>query len=144
MPKRLKSWIVIRVWFEFSLKWSITFKTLNYTYSQLKKVQKHLLQVWNASKQLSSKNFKWVKTKTWIFKKKVRWKKLEYIFQIINFFKNSPVFGYFSLSKLLISFQQLPPLDTRHKLIVHKTFRRRPRRLLYALFTFSLGPISRG
>ena len=34
------------------------------------------------------------------------------------------------------------PLDTGHKLNVHKTFRRRPGRLLNVLCTFSLRPVS--
>ena len=36
------------------------------------------------------------------------------------------------------------PLDTERKLNVHKTFRRRPGRLLSVLCTFSLRPVSRG
>ena len=36
------------------------------------------------------------------------------------------------------------PLDTGRKLDVHKTFRRRPGRLLNVLWTFSLRPVSRG
>ena len=34
-------------------------------------------------------------------------------------------------------------MDTRRKLNVHKTFRRRPRRLLNVLCTFNLRPVSR-
>ena len=36
------------------------------------------------------------------------------------------------------------PVDTEHKLNVHKTFRRRPGRLLNVSFTFNLGPVSTG
>ena len=36
------------------------------------------------------------------------------------------------------------PLDTGHKLNVHKTFRRRPGRLLNVLCKFKLRPVSRG
>ena len=36
------------------------------------------------------------------------------------------------------------PIDTRRKLNVHKTFRRRPRRLLNVLCTFNLRPVSKG
>ena len=36
------------------------------------------------------------------------------------------------------------PLDTGRKLNVHKTFRRRPGRLLNVLCTFNLRPVSRG
>ena len=36
------------------------------------------------------------------------------------------------------------PVDTRRKLNVHKTFRRRPRRLLSFLCTFNLRPVSTG
>ena len=36
------------------------------------------------------------------------------------------------------------PIDTGRKLNVHKTFRRRPRRLLNALCTFNLRPVSTG
>ena len=36
------------------------------------------------------------------------------------------------------------PIDTGRKLNVHKTFRRRPGRLLNVLFTFSLHPVSTG
>ena len=36
------------------------------------------------------------------------------------------------------------PVDTGHKLNVHKTFRRRPGRLLNVICTFSLGPVSTG
>ena len=36
------------------------------------------------------------------------------------------------------------PVDTRRRLNVHKTFRRRPRRLLNALCTFNLRPVSMG
>ena len=35
-------------------------------------------------------------------------------------------------------------VDTGHKLNVHKTFRRRPGRLLNVLCTFNLGPVSTG
>ena len=38
----------------------------------------------------------------------------------------------------------LHPLDTRRKLNVDKMFRRRPGRLVNLLFTFNLGPVSRG
>ena len=34
------------------------------------------------------------------------------------------------------------PVDTGHKLNVHKTFRRRPGRLLNVLYTFNLRPVS--
>ena len=36
------------------------------------------------------------------------------------------------------------PVDTGRKLNVHKTFRRRPRRLLNVLYTFNLRPVSTG
>ena len=36
------------------------------------------------------------------------------------------------------------PVDTGRKLNVHKTFRRRPVRLLNVLYTFNLRPVSRG
>ena len=36
------------------------------------------------------------------------------------------------------------PVDTRRKLNVHKTFRRRPGRLLNVLCTFNLHPVSTG
>ena len=36
------------------------------------------------------------------------------------------------------------PLDTERKLNVHKTFRKRPGRLLSVLCTFNLRPVSRG
>ena len=36
------------------------------------------------------------------------------------------------------------PLDTGRKLIVHKTFRRRPGHLLNVMFTFNLHPVARG
>ena len=36
------------------------------------------------------------------------------------------------------------PVDTGHKLDVHKTFRRRPGRLLKVLCTFNLRPVSTG
>ena len=36
------------------------------------------------------------------------------------------------------------PVDTGHKLNVHKTFRRRPGRLLNVLFTFNLRHVSTG
>ena len=36
------------------------------------------------------------------------------------------------------------PIDTGRKLIVHKTFRRRPGRLLSILCTFNLRPVSTG
>ena len=36
------------------------------------------------------------------------------------------------------------PVDTGRKLNVHKTFRRRPGRLLYVFCTFSLRPVSTG
>ena len=36
------------------------------------------------------------------------------------------------------------PVDTRRKLNVHKTFRRRPGRLLNVLCTFNLRPVSTG
>ena len=36
------------------------------------------------------------------------------------------------------------PVDTRRRLNVHKTFRRRPRRLLNVLCTFNLRPVSMG
>ena len=36
------------------------------------------------------------------------------------------------------------PVDTGRKLNVHKTFRRRPGRLLKVLCTFSLRPVSTG
>ena len=36
------------------------------------------------------------------------------------------------------------PVDTGLKLNVHKTFRRRPGRLLNVLCTFNLRPVSRG
>ena len=38
----------------------------------------------------------------------------------------------------------IDPVDTGRKLIVHKTFRRRPGRLLNVLCTFSLRPVSTG
>ena len=38
----------------------------------------------------------------------------------------------------------IAPADTERKLNVHKTFRRRPGRLLNVLFTFSLRPVSTG
>ena len=37
-----------------------------------------------------------------------------------------------------------PPVDTRRKLNVHKTFRRRPGRLLNVLCTFNVRPVSTG
>ena len=36
------------------------------------------------------------------------------------------------------------PVDTEYKLNVHKTFRRRPERLLNVLCTFNLRPVSTG
>ena len=39
---------------------------------------------------------------------------------------------------------RLNPIDTGRKLNVHKTFRRRPGRLLNVLCTFSLRPVSTG
>ena len=36
------------------------------------------------------------------------------------------------------------PVDTEHKLNVHKTFRRRPGRFLNVSCTFNLGPVSTG
>ena len=44
----------------------------------------------------------------------------------------------------LISLRNGFPVDTGRKLNVHKTFRRRPGRLLDVLFTFNLGPVSMG
>ena len=38
----------------------------------------------------------------------------------------------------------IAPADTERKLNVHKTFRRRPGRLLNVLYTFSLRPVSTG
>ena len=38
----------------------------------------------------------------------------------------------------------LIPVDTGRKLNVHKTFRRRPGRLLNVLYTFNLRPVTRG
>ena len=43
----------------------------------------------------------------------------------------------------LINFVALP-VDTGRKLNVHKTFRRRPGRLLNVLYTFNLCPVSTG
>ena len=41
-------------------------------------------------------------------------------------------------------FNSITPVDTGRKLNVHKTFRRRPRRLLNVLCTFNLRPVSTG
>ena len=41
-------------------------------------------------------------------------------------------------------FDRLFPVDTGRKLNVHKTFRRRPGRLLSVLCTFNLRPVSTG
>ena len=38
----------------------------------------------------------------------------------------------------------MAPVDTERKLNVHKTFRRRPGRLLNVLCTFNLRPVSTG
>ena len=40
--------------------------------------------------------------------------------------------------------KHIVPVDTRRKLNVHKTFRRRPGRLLNVLCTFNLLPVSTG
>ena len=44
----------------------------------------------------------------------------------------------------LISLRNGFPVDTGGKLNVHKTFRRRPGRLLDVLCAFNLGPVSTG
>ena len=41
-------------------------------------------------------------------------------------------------------FNSITPVDTGRKLNVHKTFRRRPGRLLNVLCTFNLRPVSTG
>ena len=51
---------------------------------------------------------------------------------------------------VLVNFQRFfgsdkrVPVDTGRKLNIHKTFRRRPGRLLNALCTFNLRPVSTG
>ena len=53
------------------------------------------------------------------------------------------VYPHLKAVDLLIHSLALPtPVDTGHKLNVHKTFRRRPGRLLNVLCTFSLCPVS--
>ena len=56
-------------------------------------------------------------------------------------------FSYQELS-VLVYFNPAPlyhyPVDTGRKLNVHKTFRRRPGRLLNVLYTFNLRPVSTG
>ena len=52
--------------------------------------------------------------------------------------------GKKKIKKIFIKIQIHYPLDTGRKLNVHKTFRRRPRRLLNVLCTFNLRPVSIG
>ena len=58
-------------------------------------------------------------------------------------------YDYFSTFSVTITISSIcsflaQPLDTRRKLNVHKTFRRRPRRLLNVLCVFNLCPVFRG
>ena len=54
-------------------------------------------------------------------------------------FRTIGIFGFFS--SIIYS---VAPVDTGRKLSVHKTFRRRPGRLLNVLCTVSLRPVSTG
>ena len=45
---------------------------------------------------------------------------------------------------IFVSVTSIPPVDTERKLDVHKTFRRRPGRLLNVLCPFNLRPVSTG
>ena len=47
-------------------------------------------------------------------------------------------------SKINKTDREIDPVDTGRKLNVHKTFRRRPGRLLNVLCTFNLRPVSTG
>ena len=59
------------------------------------------------------------------------------------FFDNSKIVLFFFVFVLKSTIQS-KPVDTGRKLNVHKTFRRRPGRLLNVLCTFSLRPVSTG
>ena len=65
--------------------------------------------------------------------------------KVVYLFKESTMYPFvnFEISncKYLITYN---PVDTGRKLNVHKTFRRRPRRLLNVLCTFNLRPVSTG
>ena len=63
----------------------------------------------------------------------------------LNFRENGRYFLYWSLliCRSLYKYS-IVPIDTGRKLNVHKTFRRRPGRLLNVLCTFNLRPVSTG
>ena len=54
------------------------------------------------------------------------------------------IYGYFFHRCHVIWHNCSYPIDTGRKLNLHKTFRRRPGRLLNVLYTFSLRPVSTG
>ena len=64
-----------------------------------------------------------------------------------KYFLQSTFLGYAWLDTVmiqLISSNLMDPISTGRKLNVHKTFRRRPERLLNVLCTFNLRPVSTG
>ena len=80
-----------------------------------------------------------------IFSSTFYWKTLRVIIIVCckkSFINPFHVTGLFACP--LESSEDLYPLDTGHKLNVHKTFRTRLARLLNVFCTFNLGPVSRG